>query len=140
MPTNRRYQVTRAGSDLSLRVAGTDLLTCLQAAVLGFASAVADVTAALDRRTAPIAVAGPTPEELLVGLVDELILRLDADGELGTGLVGATVTDGVLRGVLETADLADLPLRGVAPKAATWHGVTLVPDGDGWAGAIMLDL
>lgn len=133
------FRLAGHGSDLAIEVMGPDAAACLAAAVEGFAAALADVDPSVDRRREPITLPGSSPADLLVGLLDEVILRLDADGELAVGLADAQVGD-QLRGVLEVVDLGDATVHGAAPKAATWHGARLARAGARWEGRVLLDL
>lgn len=139
-PGRGTYELVGRGSDLAIRVAGPDAAACLAAAVEGFAASLTDVEPTVSRRRTPLELEGQTPEDLLVGLVDEAILRLDTDGDLAVGLVDAVLTGEGLKGVLEVVDLDSVRVHGVAPKAATWHDVRLQQVGDAWQGQLMLDL
>lgn len=134
------YDVVGRGSDIAIDVAGPTAEACLTAAVAGLAAAVGEVRETASRRDEQITVVGEVPVNLLVDLVDELIVRLDADGELAVGLRGARIDDDGLHGALELVALADVSVRGGAPKAATWHGARLAPAGDGWTGHVMIDM
>ncbi|MBW3604491.1 MAG: archease [Actinobacteria bacterium] len=134
------YQVAGLGSDLGIDVAGPTPEACLTAAVAGLAAAVGEADETATRHDAPITVTGDAPVDLLVGLLDEVIARLDADGELAVGLTGAQLDDEGLHGVLELVALADVSVRRRTPKAATWHGARLTPAGDRWTGHVMIDL
>ncbi|HWB72190.1 MAG TPA: archease [Egibacteraceae bacterium] len=140
MADRGRFELEGRGSDLAIRVYGPDLTACLAAAVEGLAASLADVGSDLARRRLPLEVDGDSPEDLLVGLVDEAILRLDADGDLPVGLTDVALTQRGLRGMLEVVDLAAARVHGVAPKAATWHEVRLEPVDNTWQGYLMLDL
>lgn len=135
-----RYRISGRGSDLAITVSGGTVEACLAAAVEAFAAAVADVDPSTARRREAIDVPGSSPADLLVDLLDEAILRLDADGDLAVGLVDPHVDDDGLRGALQLVSFRDVRSRGVAPKAATWHDARLDETGDGWRGHVMLDL
>ena len=135
-----RWRLEGRGSDLGLVVSGPDLAACLAAAVEAFAAAVGDVEAGAARAAERVRIPGGSPEELLVGLLDEAVLRLDADGQLAVALDEVAVDDEGLTATLHTVDLAAVTPTGPAPKAATWHEVRLAPAGDGWQGQVMLDL
>lgn len=137
---NGAYRVTGRGSDLGIDVAGPTPEACLSAAVAGLAAAVGDVDVAAASSDGPITVPGHTPVDLLVGLIDEAIVRLDADGELAVGLTAARLDDDGLHGVLHLVPLADVPVRRSSPKAATWHGARLAPHDGRWTGHVMVDL
>lgn len=134
------YRLVGRGSDLGIDVTGATAEACLAAAVAGIAAAVGTPGDTATRRAEPVALTGATAVELLVGLVDEVIVRLDADGDLAVGLTGARIDDDGLTGALQLVTLADVARRGSAPKAATWHGARLEADGDHWTGHVTIDL
>jgi SHS2 domain-containing protein len=134
------YRIVGRGSDMAIEVTGPTAEACLAAAIEGFAAALAEVDPSVDRRREPITLPGAAPADLLVDLIDDAILRLDADGALAVGLTDAQVDDDGLRGALEIVNLADARVHGAAPKAATWHGARLERTSDGWEGHVMLDL
>lgn len=92
------------------------------------------------RRRERITVQGDAPADVLVGLLDEAIMRLDADGALAVRLTDARLDDAGLHGVLDVVDLRAVHIHGAAPKAATWHGARLDRTHGRWEGAVMLDL
>jgi SHS2 domain-containing protein len=145
MPVPASYTLVGQGSDLVIEVAGPTVVACLDAVLRGFAAALlggADPASGLATAgtTRPVRVEGRDPPALLLGLVDEAILRLDTDGELVTGLADAEVGTEGLVGHVRTAALDAVAVHGAAPKAATWHGLRLEPDDGGWSGQVMLDL
>lgn len=139
-----RFELTGRGADLEIDVAGPTAAACLAAAVEGLAASLTeltDLTAAQKPRSEDVEVTGDDLAGVLVRLIDEVILRLDADGELAVGLTDAEVADRTLRGRLQLVDLAAVTVHGEAPKAATWHGVALEPAAEGgWHGRVMVDL
>ncbi|WP_165492161.1 archease [Egibacter rhizosphaerae] len=134
------------GSDLRLHVRGPDLASCADAVVRAVAEHVADRQAAGAAERRPFRLVGADPPALLVELVDEVIARLDVDGELACaveaadGSAGAGARDVELAGTFVVVPLHGLSLRGAPPKAATWHGTALEPDRHGWRGQVLLDL
>lgn len=140
MAARGTHRLVGRGSDLAIEVAGEDLGACLAAAVEGFAAALVDLPLAATPHPVPVALDEPAPADLLVALIDECVVRLDADGQLAVGLRVAEASGGRLRGDLLVCDLADVAVHGVAPKAATWHDVRLEPTAAGWAGAVTIDL
>lgn len=134
------YRLVGRGSDLGIDVTGPTAEACLTAAVAGVAAMVGGTDDAARRHDASITIVGDAPVDLLVGLVDEVIVRLDADGQLAVGLRDVGIDDNGLRGVLELVALEDVARHGRAPKAATWHGARLERDDDRWTGHVMIDL
>lgn len=135
-----RHRLKGRGSDLGIEVSGTDVVACLDAAVRGLAAAVADVGGQVARRRVPVELAEDDPPELLMGVLEEAIVLLDTEGLLAVSLVEATCDEAGLRGELEAVELSAVEVHGPAPKAVTWHEVRLGPAGEGWEGAVMIDL
>lgn len=135
-----RHWLHPAGSDLRMEVGGPDLHACLAAAVAGFAAALAEVPGNAPQRRERLELTGADPTDLLVALVDELIYRLDADGELVAGLEQLDADPQHLRATAVLVPLAATRVHGVAPKAATWHGAELAEGPDGWRGQVTIDL
>jgi SHS2 domain-containing protein len=78
-------------------------------------------------------------DELLVGLLDEVVYRLDTAGEVPVDLRLAARAEG-LRAFLGMADVSALPSVGAAPKAVTLHGLSLVGGREGWRCSVTLDV
>lgn len=134
------HRIVGRGSDVAIEVDGPTLEACLAAAVEGFASALATVAPGAPRHQQPVSVPGDAPADLLVGLIDEAILLVDADGLLAVRLARPRLGGEGLRATLELVALDDVRVHGTPPKAATWHEARLAPTGDGWGGHVMLDL
>lgn len=132
------FSLSEHGGDLDVAVWGPTLHSCLDAALAALATHVADVDDRQPRTRRPVDVAGP-PEALLVGLLDEAIALLDAEGLVACGFEG-NVADAALEGEVVGVSLEGLELIGAPPKAATWHGACLVKSEDGWRGHVILDL
>lgn len=134
------HRIIGRGSDVAIEVHGPTVETCLRAAVEGFAEALATVEPATPRQHREITVAGDEPADLLVGLIDEAILLLDAEGLLAVGLTNPWLSGAGLRATVALVALDTVRVHGTAPKAATWHGARLARSGDRWTGHVMLDL
>lgn len=132
------FALAEHGGDLDITVWGPTASACLDAALAALAAHVAHVGDKQARERRPVEVAGP-PEALLVGLLDEAITLLDAEGLLACGFEG-DVADAALEGEVIAVSLEGLSLLGAPPKAATWHGAGLVEDEEGWRGHVILDL
>ncbi len=141
-----RYALVEHSGDLAIRVHGPDEAGCHTAAVRGFAAAAGAVDPEAHRRSAPVAIPGATPVERLVGLLQEAIARLDAEGELAVDLLDPSVGADRLQARLVLVPLAAVEIAGPPPKAVTWHATRLGPaepsgeDGDGWEGLATIDL
>lgn len=134
------YDLHGRGSDLAITVSGADVVDCLRAAVEGMAASIGDVHADADRRRYAVTLVADDPPSQLLELLDEAILRLDADGVLAVTVTSAERAQDRLDVTLEMVPLADVTVHGDPPKAATWHDLRLEPTEHGWRGQVLLDL
>ncbi|WP_326598986.1 archease [Streptomyces sp. NBC_01803] len=118
---------------------------CLAEAVRGVVEAFVDVTGVVDGDAGgggqpwETVVRADDDEDLLTGLMDELVYRLDTAGEVPLDVRAEAVPGGV-RAVWRTADVGALPLVGAVPKAVTLHGLAFGPGPDGWRCSVTLDV
>ncbi|GAA2430378.1 archease [Streptomyces macrosporus] len=112
---------------------------CLAQAVRGACASFLDLTDAVPVRRRDVEVRADTDEDLLVALLDEVVYRLDTDGEVPVG-VDLEPVPGGLRAGLRMADADALPVTGAAPKAVTLHGLRLAEGPDGWTCSVTLDV
>lgn len=136
----RDFRIHGHGSDLAIEARGPDLAQCLDAATAGFAAALAEIPDTAPRQRQAIAVEADDPSDLLIGLFEELIVIVDADGLLPIALADLRELPGGWEAVLAAVPLDALEIHGVAPKAATWHQASLTETAEGWQGWVTLDL
>ncbi len=70
--------------------------------------------------------------DLLVALVDELIYRLDADGEIPVSVAVRAAAAGGVVVSFGLVPVAATEITGAAPKAASLHELRCAPDAAGW--------
>lgn len=139
-------------ADLRVEAWGPDRETCLAQAVRGTVAAFVDLTparaATTTRRTRRVVVTSPRPggpegdaaaADLLVALLDEVVYRVDADGEVPVDVDLTAHPDG-LRADLTMVEVAALPLVGAVPKAVTLHGLAVGHGPEGWHCSVTLDV
>ncbi|GAA2382679.1 hypothetical protein GCM10010420_00790 [Streptomyces glaucosporus] len=112
---------------------------CLAQALRGACETFLDLADARAVRRRDVEVRADTDEDLLVALLDEVVYRLDADGEVPVG-VDLEPVPGGLRAGLDMADADTLPVTGAAPKAVTLHGLRFAGGPEGWACSVTLDV
>ncbi|MGW5781645.1 archease [Streptomyces sp. NPDC003863] len=112
---------------------------CLVQAVRGVCASFVDLTGAVGVRRWEVEVRADRDEDVLVGLLDEVVYRLDTEGEVPVD-VELAPADGGVRGVLRMADARSFPVTGAAPKAVTLHGLALTSGPDGWTCSVTLDV
>ena len=114
---------------------------CLAEAVRGLVDSFAVVAAARPRRTAERRFLAGSDEDLLVAIVDEVIYRLDADGEIPVAVTVRPTAEGGVILVLPLAEVSEAEITGAAPKAASLHDLRCAPDAAGrWSCGITIDV
>ncbi|MEU9507873.1 archease [Micromonospora sp. NPDC048170] len=78
--------------------------------------------------------------DLLVGVLDEVIFRMETEGELPLHTDVADDGAGGLVVCWRTADTDAVELVGAVPKAVSLHELRFGPDGGGWCCAVTLDV
>jgi len=115
--------------------------SCLAEAVRGVVDSFAVVAAARPRHTAERRFIASSDEDLLVAVVQEVIYRLDADGEIPvTATVRPTPGGGVVL-TLPLADVKEAEITGAVPKGASLHDLRCAADASGrWSCGITIDV
>lgn len=134
------FRIHGHGSDLAIEMRGPDLAACLDAGTAGFAASLAEIPDDVGRQRQTVTVEADDPADLLIGLFEELITVVDADGLVPVGLAELREANGAWEAALDVVPLDALEVHGVAPKAATWHQARLAESDDGWHGWVTLDL
>jgi SHS2 domain-containing protein len=80
-------------------------------------------------------------EDLLVALMDEVIYRLDADGEVPVSVAVRPVLEGGVAVSFALVPVAAAEITGAVPKAASLHELRCAPDAAGrWSCAVTVDV
>ncbi|MGG7569358.1 archease [Streptomyces sirii] len=90
---------------------------CLEQAVHGVCESFLDLAGAVGVRRRDVEVRADADEDLLVALLDEIVYRLDTDGEVPIE-VELTPIAGGLRAALRMADADSLQVTGAVPKGS----------------------
>ncbi|CAL9460458.1 archease [Streptomyces sp. enrichment culture] len=135
VPVRRRgeggHRTVPHTADLRIEAWGASREQCLGEAVLGLVESFADVSAAHADAVRRVRLAQESDEDLLADLLDEVVYRLDAHGEVPVD-VEVEATDEELDVRLAVAPLARVPVTGSVPKAVSWHELRMGPDPYGW--------
>jgi SHS2 domain-containing protein len=103
----------------------------------GFAVVAAD----RPRRTAERRFIAGSDGDLLVAVIDEVIYRLDADGEIPVTIAIWPAPDGGVVLSMQLADVGEAEITGAAPKAAALHDLRCAPGPAGrWSCGITIDV
>ena len=80
-------------------------------------------------------------EDRLVDVLDEVIYRLDADGQIPVSVAVRRAPDGGVVVFLALVPVAEAEITGAAPKAASLHDLRCAPDAAGrWSCAVTVDV
>lgn len=113
---------------------------CLAQAVRGVCASFLDLAGAAGAgRRRDVEVRADRDEDLLVALLEEVVYRLDTEGEVPVA-VELTPVEGGVRAVLWMADAGSFPVTGAAPKAVTLHETAMTGGPDGWICSVTLDV
>lgn len=114
---------------------------CLGEAVQAVAESFVDTAAAAGGRSRELRVRADRDEDLLAALLDEIVYRLDTEGEVPVGVEAVDpAPDGGVRVGLRMADVESLPVIGATPKAVTLHGLSFTRAEQGWTCSVTLDV
>ena len=128
-------------ADLRVEAWGPTREACLAEAVLGLVDSFAVVSAARPRHTAERRFVASSDEDLLVAVIEEVIYRLDADGEIPVTAAVVPAPEGGVVLTLALADVTETEITGAAPKAASLHDLRCAADPTSrWSCGITIDV
>jgi len=114
---------------------------CLAEAARGLAGSFAVVAAARPRRTAERHFIAGSDADLLVAIIEEVIYRLDTDGEIPVTVDVRSAPDGGVVLSMQLADIGEAKISGAAPKAVSLHDLRCAPGPAGrWSCGITIDV
>jgi len=128
-------------ADLRVEAWGPTREACLAEAVRGLVDSFAAVSAVRPRHTAERRFVASSDENLLVAVIEEVIYRLDADGEIPVTAAVRPAPEGGVVLTLPLANVNEAEITGAAPKAASLHDLRCGPDAAGrWSCGITIDV
>jgi SHS2 domain-containing protein len=119
-------------ADLRIEAWAATREECLAEAVCGLVSSFAAVAGRQPCRRDSRTMTARSDEDLLVALVDEVIYRLDADGEIPVSVAVSPAPQGGVIVTFGLVPVAAAEITGAAPKAASLHELRCAPDAAAW--------
>ncbi len=114
---------------------------CLAEAVRGLVDSFAPVAGRRPQGRASRHVTARPDADLLVAVIDEVIYRLDANGEIPVWVQARPAADGGIIVFFALVPVAEAEITGAVPKAASLNEVRCAQDGaDGWSCAVTVDV
>ncbi|MFF8032031.1 MULTISPECIES: archease [unclassified Streptomyces] len=111
---------------------------CLAEAVVAVVECFADVSGVRPTGVGRIRLDEASDDDLLAALLDEILYRLEAYGQVPVD-VEADEAEGGLDVRLAVARLADVRVTGVVPTTVAWEELRIGPGPYGWSCALTVD-
>jgi SHS2 domain-containing protein len=127
-------------ADVRIEAWAPDREGCVAEAVTALVDTFVDFTGAVSEATGEFHVPPGDDPDLLVGVLDEVIFRMETEGELPLSTEVRAADDGGLTVRWRTTGTDAVELVGAVPKAVSLHELRFGPEGDGWSGAVTLDV
>lgn len=135
------YEVMDVSGDAGIRArAGSlgGLFTYAALGMYGLMTATRDVKAS---KRVDVSVTNESIEGLLVSWLNELIFLFDAHGFVGSEIKFEKINEGEAAAVVIGEDFdPDRHERGLLLKAATYHGLRVERNGEGWVCEVIFDV
>ncbi|SCG36510.1 archease [Micromonospora coxensis] len=136
---DRGHRAVPHTADVRVEAWAPDREGCLAEAVAALVETFVDTAGAQPRGETTLELPAGDDTDLLVGLLDEVIFRLETEGTLPLA-TEARAVDGGLRVRWRTVDADAVELVGAVPKAVSLHGLRFTGDGAGWSCAVTVDV
>lgn len=137
--TDRGHRVLPHTADAIVEAWGPTKAACLEEAVAGMVGLFATARHPVPEDDWPVAI-GPAPDDvLLVALLDEVLVAVDAAGAVPVRAILEADGAGV-RGVLKTVPAAAVEVHGAVPKAVAWSGLEFGSEGGHWRCRFTVDV
>ena len=127
-------------ADVRIEAWAPDREGCLAQAVAALVDSFVDPAGADADGDAEFHLSPDDDGDLLVGVLDEVIFRLETEGVLPLATEVQTAEDGGLLVRWRTVDTDAVELVGAVPKAVSLHELRFGPGKDGWSCAVTLDV
>ncbi|MFD0313281.1 archease [Streptomyces flavalbus] len=125
--------------DVRIEAWGASRERCLVEAVLGMVECFADVTGVRPCGVERLRPTGVGDAALLAELLDEVIHRMEAYGQVPVDVAAGQVAGRGLEVRLAVAGVSDVAVTGAVPRAVSWRGLRMGPDPYGWSCAVTVD-
>lgn len=136
----RGHRLLPHTADCIIEAWGPDRPTCVVEALSGLVDSFARVPDATASRILPLSGDAGGGEDLLVGLLEEVIFALDVFSVVPVRFHLEETEDGGVAGDMEVVPAADAELIGPIPKAVSYHGLSLGRGGGGWRCRVLVDV
>lgn len=128
-------------ADCIIEAWGPDRPSCMAEALAALVDSFAEVPDdARTGRVVPLSAPPGGAEDVLVGLLEDVIFALDVFSVVPVRFHLEETEDGGVAGDMEVVPVALVHRAGPVPKAVSYHGLSIEPDGDGWRCHVLVDV
>jgi len=143
-PGDSGYRLAPHTADLRIEAWAPSREECLAQAVRALVASFAETGPSRPVRAARrrLAAGGPTADaDLLAAALEEVIFRLDADGEVPAVVSVSALAGGAVELELGLVPLGSVTVTGAGPKAVSLHEIRCAPDESGrWLASATIDV
>ncbi|WP_413644508.1 archease [Micromonospora sp. RTP1Z1] len=136
----RGHHMVPHTADVRIEAWAPDREGCVAEAVTALVGTFVDASGATPEADVEFHVPPGADEDLLVGVLDEVIFRMETEGELPLATEVRAADDGGLTMRWRATGTDAVELVGAVPKAVSLHELRFGPDGNGWSCAVTLDV
>lgn len=137
-PDESGHRAVVQEDEVRIEAWATSRENCLAEAVTAMVECFADVSGVRPTGVGRVRLAEASDDDLLAALLDEILYRLDEDGQIPVD-VEADEAEGGLDVRLALASVSDVRLTGDAPTAVAWEELRIGPGPYGWTCAVTVD-
>ena len=127
-------------ADCIIEAWGPDRATCLTEALKGLVAEFADVAGAACEQLLPLGAGPDEAEGTLVSLLEEVIYTLDVGSVVPVRFRLNEAADGSITGEMGVAPVEKVRVVGPAPKAVSYHGLSMSAEAGGWRCHVLIDV
>ncbi|WP_089014347.1 archease [Micromonospora inositola] len=136
----RGHRMVPHTADVRIEAWAPDREGCVAEAVTAMVDTFVDPSGATPEADVEFHVPPGDDPDLLVGVLDEVIFRMETEGELPLTTEARSADDGGLLVRWSMTGTDAVELVGAVPKAVSLHELRFGPDGGGWSCAVTLDV
>jgi SHS2 domain-containing protein len=135
----RGHRTVPHTADVRIEAWGATREECIAEAVLGMVESFADMSGSEPTTDREDTVTGTSDEELLTALLDEVIYRLDTEGEIPVAVQVRLAPEG-LHARFTMTDVGSVQSVGAVPKAVSLHELAVTRGPEGWSCSVTVDV
>jgi len=134
------HEILPHAADCIIEAWGPDRVSCLSEALRGLVELFAEVRDAGRTSVVPLAAGPGTAEDVLVSLLEDVIYSLDVFSYVPVRFHLAEKDDGTIAGQMEVVGIDQVAIVGPAPKAVSYHGLSMGKQEGCWRCHVLIDV